>query len=237
MLMTALLLALLPGAGNFFGGLVAEVVPTSPRWLNRALHAAAGVVIAVVAVEILPEALSVLSGWAIGTAFALGGLVYLGFDWLVERSAGGSGRMWLIYLAVATDLFGDGLLIGSGASVSASLGIALALGQTLADVPEGFAAILTFRDSGVPRRRRLLLSLSFFIPVIAGAVLSFFVLRNRPDTWQYATLVAAGGLLTVAALEDMLQEAHEADADARLSTLALIAGFAVFVFVSAGLSG
>lgn len=237
MLTTVLLLALLPGAGNFLGGLVAEVVPTSPRWLNRALHAAAGVVIAVVAVEILPEALSVLSGWAIGTAFALGGLVYLGFDWLVERSAGGSGRMWLIYLAVATDLFGDGLLIGSGASVSASLGIALALGQTLADVPEGFVAILTFRDNAVPRRRRLLLSISFFIPVIAGAALSFFVLRDRPDTWQYATLVAAGGLLIVAALEDMLQEAHEADADARFSTLALIAGFAVFVFVSAGLSG
>ena len=238
MLTTVLLLALLPGGGNFVGGLVAEAVPSSARWLNRALHAAAGVVIAVVAVEIMPEALGALSGWAIGAAFTVGGLVYLGFDWLIERlTADGGGRMWLIYLAVATDLFGDGLLIGSGASVSAGLGVALALGQTLADVPEGFAAILTFRDNDVPRRRRLLLSATFFLPVLVGAVLSFFVLRNRPETWQYAALVGAAGLLTVAALEDMIQEAHEADPDARWSTVALIAGFATFVFVSAGLGG
>lgn len=238
LLTTVLLLALLPGGGNFVGGLVAEAVPTSARWLNRALHAAAGVVIAVVAVEIMPDALDVLPGWSIGTAFAAGGLVYLGFDWLIERfTAEGGGRMWLIYLAVATDLFGDGLLIGSGVSVSAGLGVALALGQTLADAPEGFAAVLTFRDNDVPRRWRLLLSASFFLPVLAGAALSFFVLRDRPETWQYAALVGAAGLLTVAALEDMIQEAHEADPDARWSTVALIAGFVIFVFVSAGLGG
>jgi ZIP family zinc transporter len=35
--------------------------------------------------------------------------------------------MWMIYLAVATHLIGDGLLIGAGTSVSAGLGIILAL--------------------------------------------------------------------------------------------------------------
>ena len=237
-LLAVLGFALLPGAGNFLGGLVAEWVPASDRWLNRALHMAAGVVIAVICVEIFPEALEVLSGWVIGTAFAVGGLVYLGFDWLVERLAGEDrGRMWMIYLAVATDLFGDGLLIGAGASVSAGLGVTLALGQTLADAPEGFAAIFTFRDNDVPRRRRLLLSASFFLPVLTGALLSFLFLRARPETWQYTGLVVTAGLFTVAAMEDMIQEAHEAAADARASTLALVAGFAFFVFVSAALGG
>lgn len=211
-LLLVLAFALLPGAGNFFGGLVAEWVPTSDRWLNRALHMATGVVIAVIAVEILPESLEVLSGWVIGAAFAVGGLIYIAFDWLVQRLAGeGRARMWMIYLAVATDLFGDGLLIGAGASVSAGLGIALAVGQTLADAPEGFAAILTFRDNDVPRRRRLLLSASFFLPVLIGALLSFLFLRSQPETWQYTGLVVTGGLFTVAAMEDMIQEAHEAD--------------------------
>lgn len=237
-LVAVLLLASLPGAGNVLGGLVAEWVPASDRWLNRALHLAAGVVIAVVAVEIFPGALAILSGWVIGTAFAVGGLIYLGIDWLIERLAGeGRSRMWMIYLAVATDLFGDGLLIGAGASVSTGLGIALALGQTLADAPEGFAAILTFRDNDVPRRRRLLLSASFFLPVLIGALLSFLFLRDQPEAWQYTGLVVAGGLFTVAAMEDMIQEAHEADTDARESTLALIAGFVLFVFVSAALGG
>ena len=46
-------LALLPALGNFSGGLAAEASRTTGRRLNYALHGAAGLVIAVVAVEIL----------------------------------------------------------------------------------------------------------------------------------------------------------------------------------------
>ena len=52
------LLALLPTLGNFAGGVVAELVDVSPRMRSRALHVAAGVVSAVVAVELMPTALS-----------------------------------------------------------------------------------------------------------------------------------------------------------------------------------
>ncbi|MDJ0390301.1 hypothetical protein QMO56_19500 [Roseomonas sp. E05] len=47
-----------------------------------------------------------------------------------------------------------------------------------------------------------------------------------------AALVFVAGLLTVAAVEDMLEEAHEAREDNRLSVLAFIAGFAFFTLVS-----
>lgn len=64
-----LLLSLLPGAGNFAGGMLAEFGKTSDRLLNWALHAASGIVIAIVAVELLPEALKSLAGWWIAAAF------------------------------------------------------------------------------------------------------------------------------------------------------------------------
>jgi hypothetical protein len=63
-----LALALFPALGNFFGGLLAEFVPTSKRALNRALHAVAGVVIAIVAVELTPRALQATSGWLVAIA-------------------------------------------------------------------------------------------------------------------------------------------------------------------------
>ena len=231
------LLALLPGAGNFAGGLVAEAVPRSSRWLNWALHAAAGVVLAVVAVEIMPEALQSLSAVALATTFFTGGLLYLAAEWLVDSRLArpGQGRVWMIYLAVATDLFGDGLMIGAGTSVSFGLAVTLALGQVLADIPEGLAAIFTFRANDIPRRRRLLLSASFFLPTVVGAVIAYLALRGRAPSLQYGALVATAGLFTVAALEDMIKEAHEADEDSRRSTLALISGFAIFVLASGGL--
>lgn len=100
--------------------------PISEAWLNRASHAAAGVVIAVVAVEIMPEALDAVPAWIIASAFFAGGMVYVLVDRFVtqpvERDAVGKPRrIRMIYLAVVTDPFGDGLMIRAGASVSAGL--------------------------------------------------------------------------------------------------------------------
>ena len=180
-----LLLTLMPGVGNLAGGIIAETLEVSEIWLNRALHAAAGVVMAVVAVEIFPEALQAASGWTLGIAFAAGGALYLIVEAAVERRTSGQrSRMWMIYLAVATDLFGDGLMLGAGTAVSPGLGLVLAAGQLLADLPEGFASIATFQANDVPRRKRLLLSLSFLAPVLLSAMASYLLLRGRPETWQ-----------------------------------------------------
>lgn len=226
-----LLLALLPAAGNIAGGLAAELTSPSDRWRNRALHAAAGVVIAVVAVEIMPRAVDVLSGWMIAAAFLAGGGLYLLAQRAIEARSGEGGRMWMIYLAIATDLFGDGLLIGAGASIGAGLGLVLALGQVLADVPEGAASTMTFRAGDVPRSRRLVLLLGTVVPVLLGALVSYLTLRGRPESWQMTALVGTAGLFAVAAFEDMIAEAHETE-DSQTSTVALLLGFAIFTVVS-----
>ena len=235
-----LLLSLLPGAGNFAGGMAAEFWKTSPRLLNWALHAASGIVIAIVAVELIPEALGKLAGWWIAVAFAAGGVSYMLLESLTERLQGTSGdksrtSMWMIYVAVAVDLTSDGLMIGSGSAVSSGLAVALAAGQVLADVPEGYATIANFRSKGVPRSRRILLSASFFVYVVGSALLAYVLLSDASEAVKMAALVFVAGLLTVAAVEDMLEEAHEAREDTRLSILAFVGGFSLFTLVSAGL--
>tara|TARA_B100000925_G_scaffold22913_1_gene15509 strand:+ start:25 stop:783 length:759 start_codon:yes stop_codon:yes gene_type:complete len=238
-------LALLPALGNFGGGLVAEVSRTTGGRLNYALHGAAGLVIAVVAVEIMPRVLESLSAWLIALSFALGGIAYIGIEKLVEgiqrrqgqQGESGQTSVWMIYIAVSIDLFSDGLLIGAGSAVSLSVALILAVGQVLADIPEGFAAIANMKDKGIPRSKRLLLSASFAIPVLSAAVFAYFVLRSQPEAFKFAALTFTAGLLTVAAIEDMIAEAHESGDDTHISPLAFVGGFVLFVLVSAGLEG
>lgn len=235
-----LLLALLPGVGNLLGGMVAEIRKPSPRFLNWALHAASGIVIAVVAVELMPRTLDALAGWWVALAFAAGGLAYVVLESIVERLQGGGGheergRMWMIYAAVAVDLTSDGLMIGSGSAVSTSLAVVLAAGQVLADVPEGYATAANFRDKGVPRGKRILFAASFLLYVVGAAVAAYFLLRGASESLKMAALAFVAGLLTVAAVEDMLKEAHDAHADSRRSVLAFVGGFTLFTLVSAGL--
>lgn len=232
-----LLLALMPAAGNFSGGVLAEFVTTSRRSLNIALHGAAGIVIAVVAVELMPEALAGAPPWTVVLAFFLGGLASIGIDKAVQgmqanpKRAGTAGA-WMVYIAVFVDLFSDGLMIGAGSAVSLGLALVLAIGQVTADVPEGFAAIANFKDKGLPRGRRLLLSASFAIATVLGATVGYWVLRGQSEALKLAALAFTAGLLIVAAVEDMVTEAHESAEDVHWSTVAFVGGFCLFTLVA-----
>jgi ZIP family zinc transporter len=243
-----LLLALFPAVGNFAGGVIAELVQTTRRKLSIALHLAAGIVFGVVAVELAPRTLEGMQPWLAVLGFLAGGAAFVGVNMLIKQFQEGSanggetdrskakegreGGAWSIYTAVAIDLFGDGLLIGASSSISFELALVLALGQVTADIPEGFATIATFRDNGVPRTKRLLLALSFTVPVLVGAILSYFFLRGQPEAYQLTALAFIAGMLLVAAAEEIMTEAHEVYPPSKLSTLALIAGFGLFALVA-----
>ena len=68
-LWSVLEMTLLPAAGNFAGGLVAEWLKPSQSTLNRALHGAAGIMLAVIAVEVMPEALGTAPAWVLALSF------------------------------------------------------------------------------------------------------------------------------------------------------------------------
>jgi ZIP family zinc transporter len=201
-----LALALMPAAGNFAGGLLTEVIPTSRRMLSRSLHTAAGIVVAIVAVELMPEALGgAAPPWAIIVGLGLGGAFYVLLDWMIDQIQGGEGETagaWMIYAAVATDLFSDGLMIGVGSVVSFGLALVLAVGQVTADIPEGFATIADFKNKDVPKGRRLLLSASFVIPSLVGASAGYWLLRDQGDTLKLSALAFTAGILLIAAVEE-----------------------------------
>lgn len=242
------LLALLPAAGNFAGGLLAEAIKTTRANLSLALHAAAGIVLGVIAMELAPRVFEGLPAWLAGAAFLVGGGAYLILDAIVEkltssgdaaaddvknvRAATRSAGAWMIYAAVSVDLFSDGLLIGAGSSLSFELALVLAIGQVTADIPEGFAAVANFKDKGMRRSQRLLLSASFALPILVAALASYFLLRGQTPSVQLVALAFIAGLLLVAATEEIIGEAHEAACDTRLSALSIVGGFVLFALVS-----
>lgn len=234
-------LAFLPALGNFGGGVLAEWLRPSQKLLNRALHAAAGIILAVISVEVMPEALRGASAWLLALAFLAGGgaylLVEMGIErWQQSKSDGAGAGAWMVYVAVAIDLLGDGLLIGARTAVASQLALVLALGQVLADIPEGFAVIVNFREKGAGMTNRLLISASFAVPVVGAAVLAYFGLRGQSEAVKMAALVFVAGLYTLAAVEDMLREAHESAEDSRWSAVSFLVGFALFLVVSQGLA-
>jgi ZIP family zinc transporter len=230
-------LAALPALANFLGGGLAEAFRVSARGLSLSLHLAAGIVLAVVGLELIPEALRATPPWVPLLAFVAGGGVFIGLERGIgslqarsgadEDKAGAFG----IFGGVSMDLFSDGVMIGTGTVIDPALGLLLALGQMPADVPEGFAAVATLRKSGVPRARRLLLSAGFAIPILFGAALGFLALRQAPELITLSVLALTGGALSAVVVEEMVSEAHEGETSS-LGPVFLTAGFALFAAIS-----
>ena len=232
-----LALAALPAAGNLVGGLVSELVQVGERRLSRVPPLAAGIVLAVVGLELMPEALRVSPPWVPILAFLAGGPAFILIERTIEfvrsrTGAEGSSGPLTIFAVVSLDLFSDGVMIGTATVLNPALGLLLALGQVPADLPEGFAAVATLRNAGVRRRTRLLLALGFTIPVLAGAALGYFALRSAPELLTVSVLALTGGVLVSVVVEEMISEAHEGETS-RLDPVFLTTGFALFALISA----
>lgn len=230
----ALLFALAPALGNFGGGLLAEMFDVSQRVLSFALHAAAGVVLAVVAVELIPQTLGVDPPWLPILAFVLGGLFFMAADRLIDRFSGGeeNAGAWVLWFGVAIDLLSDGIMIGTGSSIGLGLGLLLALGQTPADIPEGFAAIATFKARGVAKKVRIALAAAFALPLFVGVTIGYWAVRGQPEAVKLSLLAFTAGVLVTVVVEEIVPESHEGE-ESRLATGFFIAGFALFSLIAA----
>jgi ZIP family zinc transporter len=233
-----LALAALPAAGNFVGGLGSELFPVSERALSLALHLAAGIVLAVVGLELMPASLEATPAWVPILAFVGGGVFFIGLERAIGFVQGrlGSGPEsagpLAIFSGVSLDLFSDGVMIGTGTVLNPTLGLLLAVGQVPADVPEGFAAVATLRRAGIGRTKRIAMAAAFAIPILVGATLGYFALRAAPELLTLSVLAVTGGALTSVVVEEMISEAHEGETS-RLGPVFLTAGFAIFALISA----
>jgi ZIP family zinc transporter len=194
-------LAALPAAGNFAGGVTAELFRVSERALSLSLHLAAGIVLGVVGLELMPEALAAGQPWVPLLAFVGGGVLFISLDRAIGYVQARMGRgaqqkgPLTIFAGVSIDLFSDGVMIGTATVLDPALGLLLALGQVPADVPEGFAAVATLRNAGIRRRRRLLMAAGFAVPILFGAALGFLSLRQAPEIITLSVLALTGGAL------------------------------------------
>jgi hypothetical protein len=80
-----IVLALLPFAGNFGGGRLAELIQATEWRVSIALHAAAGILFAVIAVKLMPRTLENIQAWIVVLGFCIGGVLSILLKQLVQR--------------------------------------------------------------------------------------------------------------------------------------------------------
>jgi ZIP family zinc transporter len=173
-------------------------------------HLAAGVVMAAVAVEVLPDLrergplILVIIGFCCGVALLV---ILQRFEGDEPGATGVVPVSFLVVLGV--DLFVDGLLVGAGAVVSTGTAIVLTIALSLEVLFLGVATSLQLTAVGVTRRRAAVITGSLTLLIAVGALLGALVLPRAGAGTLTAVLAFAAAALLWLVVEELLVEAHE----------------------------
>lgn len=241
----AILLALATVASTALGGLVA--LRNRDR-LHLVLGFTAGVILGVVAFDVLPELvdLSRTTGTDFGVPMIALVVGFLGFH-VVEKSIlihegheaeYGAHSHPSVGLAGALALSGhslaDGIAIGLAFQVDSSVGLTVALAVIGHDFADGLNTVALMLAHGNSRRRSVaLLVLDALAPLVGAASTLLFTLS---DTGLLLYLGAFAGFLLYIGASDILPEAH-ADHPSRLTLVMTITGTALMWVLVQAIAG
>lgn len=221
-------LTLIPVAATVLGGAITVLRVPSDRTRSLVQHFAAGVIMAVVAGELLPEMtrehrpVGVLIGFTLGVALMLG---VKALTERIERSDGQTGgRKAGLLIAVGIDVFLDGLLIGVGFAAGERVGTLLVVALTLELLFLGVSVAASLTQAKVSRARTLLTVAGLAALVVAGALLGVTFLSGLSGLALEIVLSFGAAALMYLVVEELLTEAHEVK-ETPLITASFFAGF------------
>jgi ZIP family zinc transporter len=224
---------ILPVIALLGGGWLALTRPPGPVLRSSLAHFAAGVVFAVVAIELLPDMERQHAPGAVAFGFLAGVLLMFALRGLTRAQESGDGPRSPAGLltAVGIDIAIDGLLLGIGFAAGEKVGRLLAVGLTLELLSLGLATAVELARSGLSRGKAMgclvLLALIFVATTLAGD----FFLHNFSGFWMAVLLSFGAAALLYLVTEELLDEAHE-EAGTPMACAQFFIGFLALLMLS-----
>lgn len=208
-MVTALAYATIAGVAIPLGGLVAKVEHIQPRWLDEEFRHSViafggGVLLAAVALVLVPAGMADLAPTPAVLSFAAGGIAFFLIDRMIERQGGAAAQL----MAMLLDFVPEAMAMGAMLATEASTGLLLALLIALQNLPEGFNAYREILATGRIGRGALLALLCLLVPLgPLAAWIGQEQMADLPGLLGAIMLFASGGILYLT-FEDIAPLAH-----------------------------
>lgn len=225
------MIMIIPALVALGGGVLAAFWTPSHSTRSLIQHFAAGVVLAALAVELLPEierehapSLVLVASFALGSLF-----MYALKLWTMKlehraKTAGAvTGLSTGLMLATFIDVATDGFIIGAGFAAGGETGTILALGLSVELLFLGLALM----SNATAGWRIVAISGALGVTVLMFSVLGSVLLSGASHAVIGGTLAFSAAALLYLVTEELLIEAHEVE-ETPISTLVLFGGFLAF---------
>jgi ZIP family zinc transporter len=226
-----LLVMVVPALVAIGGGVLASFWRPGHQTRSLIQHFAAGVVLAALAVELLPEigrehapAIVLVSAFALGSLFMYG--LKLWTIHLEQHPGGDGGNAGVdagLLMATFIDVATDGFIIGAGFAAGGETGTILALGLSVELLFLGLSLTSEARAGW----RIIAISGALGTTVLVFSLLGQSLLTGASHAMIGGALAFSAAALLYLVTEELLMEAHEVE-EKPISTLVLFGGFLAF---------
>ena len=250
----AAVLVAFPVAASTAGAAAALRFAPGPKVVSGIQHFAAGVVIAALVGEVLPDLRHEGQLPAAALGFTLGAAVVLALaawgrrlDQKAEANPaddaspapGPPAAAWAalpvgMLVAVGIDLLIDGLLVGLGATLGARQGLIITIALTLEILFLSLSLAAEFREAGLSETRAVLLCTGLGLLTAVGAITGAAVLAGAGSATLAAVLAFGAAALLYLAVEELLVEAHEVAETTALAAMFFLGFLIIYVLAELG---
>ena len=209
-----LAIAFFSGLLTYLGAPLAEWLTVSQRVVSGVLQLAAGIIVGLVALTLMPPAVQGGPPRWVVLAFFVGGAGFVLFEYLSAQRlaanprAGSNVTSLGLSVGILVALVVDGMVIGIGATQARETGVLLALGLGFEGALLAFVSTATAKQQGMSKAGRRRLSLLYFLTVVGGIILGYLLLRNQSQELQLVLIALVSGFLITTVTQSMIPAAN-----------------------------
>ena len=208
------LIVVIAFVGPVIGSMIGVMRRPSFGYVCCMLCFAAGVMLAISFMELIPESihLSSIPGSVLG--LLTGSLVMYGLDRLLphlhpslcSQEQGCNLQRSSLYLIIGIFLhnFPEGMAIASGAVANIKASIIIALAIAIHNIPEGICTSASYYHASGNRTRALLLSCSTAVPILVGFFVARYVFENISAQVVGFLIAATAGLMIYITVDELI---------------------------------
>jgi len=222
------IISLVAGAATGVGGFFGVLFRPNEKSLVFGLGFSSGIMLGVTFLMLVVESLQ--AGFVLAfCGFISGTLLFFLLDFIVPHihiveSRNSLLRLGiLIAIGIAIHDLPEGFGIGMGYGISESLGITLAIAIILHNFPEGVAIAIPFHFSGMNKWKTILISFAAGLSTLIGALIAFFLRGSISEEFMYSGLAFAAGAMFYISVNELIPEAHKYG-NTQITSLGVITG-------------
>ena len=232
--------------GTTIGGIIGcSLKSQSNKFLSFILSFAAGLMMAVICFDLIPEALGLIQITEVIIGIVLGIIVMIFCDLIVDKIFSKKPILnqntnkvsnnllktgIIVSIGLAIHNIPEGLAIGSGFEASLKLGFSLAIAICFHDIPEGISMALPMKNGGMKAYKIMFYVILSGIATGVGALIGSIVGKISEQIIAIALSFAAGAMLYIVSGE-LIPESNSLY-KGRISALGNMIGFIIGICVT-----